>query len=145
VARRAVRRLGQQAPALTLSFVARRLLAEPIGIVFGTREPGEELRHIPEVEIQGVRNGDARALLSAQGLTGRIEESFVRRLELLPDRGRRLLLVAAAEPAGDPALLWRAAEQLGLGPADAEAPWSTCCAPRSPSAWGCGVMLPRCC
>jgi DNA-binding CsgD family transcriptional regulator len=156
-----------QTSKLTLAFVARRLLAEPVGIVFGTREPGEELQHIPEVEIQGVRSGVARALLSsavrfkldeavrdrivaetrgnplallelprgltatqlaggfgllgAQGLTGRIEESFVRRLELLPERGRRLLLVAAAEPAGDPALLWRAAEQLGLGPADAEA------------------------
>jgi hypothetical protein len=60
-------------------------------------------------------------LLNAQGLSGRIEESFARRLELLPERGRRLLLVAAAEPAGDPALLWRAAEQLGLGPADAAA------------------------
>ena len=34
---------------------------------------------------------------------------------------RRLLLVAAAEPVGDPLLLWRAAERLGLGPADAEA------------------------
>ena len=39
---------------------------------------------------------------------GRIEESFVRRLEALPDDARRLLLVAAAEPVGDPLLLWRA-------------------------------------
>ena len=31
------------------------------------------------------------------------------------------MLVAAAEPVGDPLLLWRAAERLGLGPADAEA------------------------
>src|SRR4051794_7022518 len=34
-----------QASALTLAFVARRLLAEPIGIVFGARKPGEALRH----------------------------------------------------------------------------------------------------
>ncbi len=152
---------------LTLAFVARRLLAEPVGIVFGAREPGGELRHVPELEVQGVRNGDARALLNsavrfkldeqvrdrivaetrgnplallelphgltatqlaggfgllgAPTLTGRIEESFVRRLELLSADGRRLLLVAAAEPVGDPLLLWRAAERLGLGPADAEA------------------------
>jgi predicted ATPase len=33
-----------QASALTLAFVARRLLAEPVGIVFAAREPGEELR-----------------------------------------------------------------------------------------------------
>ena len=34
-----------QASALTLAFVARRLLAEPVGIVFAAREPGEELQH----------------------------------------------------------------------------------------------------
>src|SRR3954471_7861551 len=51
--------------ALTLAFVARRLLAEPVGIVFAAREPGEELRHMPDLEIHGVRNGDARALLSS--------------------------------------------------------------------------------
>ena len=45
----------------------------------------------------------------------------MRRIKLLSDDGRRLLLVAAAEPVGDPLLLWRAAERLGLGPADAEA------------------------
>jgi predicted ATPase len=53
-----------QTSALTLAFVARRLLAERVGIVFGAREPGEELRHLPELGVQGVRNGDARALLS---------------------------------------------------------------------------------
>ena len=36
-----------QASALTLAFVARRLLAEPVGLVFAAREPGEELRHLP--------------------------------------------------------------------------------------------------
>ena len=33
-----------QASALTLAFIARRLLAEPVGIVFAAREPGEELQ-----------------------------------------------------------------------------------------------------
>ena len=60
-------------------------------------------------------------LLGAQPLTGRIEESFIRRLEPLADETRRLLLVAAAEPVGDPLLLWRAAERLGIGPAAAYA------------------------
>ena len=36
-----------QASALTLAFVARRLLAEPVGIVFSAREPGQELQHVP--------------------------------------------------------------------------------------------------
>ena len=61
-------------------------------------------------------------LLGAQALTGRIEESFVRRLEELPDDARVLLLVAAAEPVGDPLLLWRAAERLGISPAAADRP-----------------------
>src|SRR5918997_1161819 len=150
------------ASALTLAFVARRLLAEPVAIVFAARVPGEELLHMSELEVNGVRNEDARALLSsvvrfkldervrdriiaetrgnplallelprgltarqlaggfgllgAQALTGRIEESFVRRLEPLADDVRRLLLVAAAEPVGDPLLLWGAAERLGVGP-----------------------------
>ena len=49
------------------------------------------------------------------GSSGRIEESFRRRLEGLPAATRLLMLVAAAEPAGDPALVWRAAERLGIG------------------------------
>ena len=149
-----------QASALTLAFVARRLLAEPVAIVFAAREPGEELLHVSELVVDGVRNGDARALLSsavpfkldervrdriiaetrgnplallelprgltarqlaggfglveAQGLAGRIEESFVRRVEALSDDARRLLLVAAAEPVGDPLLLLAACERLGI-------------------------------
>src|SRR3954469_19520060 len=149
-----------QASALTLAFVARRLLADPVAIVFAAREPGEELVHVSELEVAGVRNGDARALLSsavrfkldervrdrivaetrgnplallelprgltarqlaggfglveAQGLAARIEESFVRRVETLSDDARRLLLVAAAEPVGDPLLLLAASERLGI-------------------------------
>src|SRR4051812_42276673 len=157
-----------QASALTLAFVARRLLAEPVAIVFAARVPGEELLHVSELEVAGVRNGDARALLSsavrfkldervrdriiaetrgnplallelprgltarqlaggfglveAQGLAARIEDSFVRRVETLSDDARRLLLVAAAEPVGDPLLLLAASERLGvaLSAVDAE-------------------------
>ena len=150
------------ASALTLAFVARRLLAEPIGIVFAAREPSDELQHLPELEVRGLVNADAAALLNsivtfpldervrdriiaetrgnplallelargstasqlaggfgipaAEELPGRIEESFVRRLEILPEETRLLLLVAAADPVGDPILLWRALERLGGGP-----------------------------
>jgi DNA-binding CsgD family transcriptional regulator len=56
------------------------------------------------------------ALTAAQPLSGLIEESFRLRVERLPAESRRLLLVGAAEPIGDPALLWRAADHLDLGP-----------------------------
>jgi DNA-binding CsgD family transcriptional regulator len=149
-----------RASALTLAFVARRLLAEPVGMVFAARELGEELQRMPELEVHGMRNGDARALLSsavqfklderirdriiaetrgnplallelprgltarqlaggfglveAQGLAGRIEESFVRRVQPLSEDARRLLLLAAADPVGDPLLLLAASERLGI-------------------------------
>ena len=54
-------------------------------------------------------------------LSGGIEENFRRRVEVLPDQTRRLLLIAAAEPVGDPALVWGAAARLGIG-AEAAAP-----------------------
>jgi DNA-binding CsgD family transcriptional regulator len=155
------------ASRLSLAFVARRLVAEPVGIVFAAREPGAELERISRLEVRGVGDGDAGALLTsamrfklddrvrdriiaetrgnplallelprgltatelaggfglleAPAVTGRIEESFVRRLEQVPGDARRLLVIAAAEPVGDPLLLWRAAERLGIGPAAAEA------------------------
>jgi DNA-binding CsgD family transcriptional regulator len=52
--------------------------------------------------------------LPAAPLSTGIERSFTRRLARLPRDARRLLLLAAAEPLGDPALLWRAARQLGI-------------------------------
>jgi predicted ATPase len=148
-----------QASALSLAFVARRLLAEPVGIVFAAREPGDELRHLPDLEVGGLRNGDARALLNSalhvrldeqvrdrivaetrgnplalrelpRGLsveelagfgTGAVpslhsgvDESFRRRLAVLPEETRRLLLIAVAEPLGEPGLVWRAAELQGI-------------------------------
>jgi DNA-binding CsgD family transcriptional regulator len=145
-----------------LGFVARRLLAEPVAIVFAVREPNEdpEFVGLPELPLGGLDDDEARALLAtaipgrldervrdrivaetrgnplallelprglsarqlAGGfgvpelvpLSGRIEESFLRRLEELPDETRLLLLVAAAEPVGEPALMWRAATRLGI-------------------------------
>src|SRR4029077_5221431 len=54
-------------------------------------------------------------LTAALPLSAGIEQSFRRRLERLPRDARRLLLLAAADPLGDPALLWRAAQELGVG------------------------------
>ena len=54
-------------------------------------------------------------LPSAMRLPGGIEENFRRRVDVLPDSTRRLLLIAAAEPVGDPALVWGAAARLGIG------------------------------
>jgi DNA-binding CsgD family transcriptional regulator len=48
-------------------------------------------------------------------LSGQIEQSFRRRLDALPAGTQQLLLIAAADPLGDPGLLWRAGESLGLG------------------------------
>jgi DNA-binding CsgD family transcriptional regulator len=159
-----------RASAQTLAFVARRLLAEPVALVFATREHGDEFRGLPELPVRGLREGDAQKLLSSvvggpldervrdriiaetrgnplallelpqgvtsaelaggfglpsapglPGLPGRIEDNFRRRLEVLPTATQRLMLVAAAEPAGEPTLVWRAAERLGIG-AEAVAP-----------------------
>ena len=60
-------------------------------------------------------------LPGAVPLAGSIEESFRRRVGALPRQSRRLLLLAAADPTGDPALVWRAARRLGIG-AGAAAP-----------------------
>jgi DNA-binding CsgD family transcriptional regulator len=60
-------------------------------------------------------------LPAAVPLSASIEESFTRRLARLPDDARRLLLVAAADPTGDPAVVWRAARQLGVPESIADA------------------------
>jgi DNA-binding CsgD family transcriptional regulator len=54
-------------------------------------------------------------------LTGRIEQSFLRQIAPLPEQTRRLLLLAAADPTGDPALLWCAAGRLGIAVEAADA------------------------
>jgi DNA-binding CsgD family transcriptional regulator len=52
---------------------------------------------------------------------GSIGEGFLSRFESLPEQARLLLVAAAAEPTGDPLLVWRAAGQLGIGAAAAAA------------------------
>ena len=151
------------ASAQVIAFVARRLGAESIALVFGTRALSDELTGLPQLTIEGLGKADACALLDSVltikidqrirdqiiaethgnplalvelsrelelavpqlaggfGLPGAVtvpdsaEEMFRRRVEALPAESRRLLLLAAAEPTGDPVLLWRAAAQLGIG------------------------------
>lgn len=54
-------------------------------------------------------------------LPSRIEASYRRRIDLLPTETQHLLLLASADPVGDPNLFWRAAADLGI-PLDAAAP-----------------------
>jgi DNA-binding CsgD family transcriptional regulator len=146
--------------ARALTFVARRLLAERIALLFATRELGGALTRMPELRVEPLGHRDARSLLESslpaaldervldrivdetggnplallelpRGLTptqlaggfglpanvplsASIEESFTRRLAALPDEVRRLLLLAAADPVGDPASIGRAATLLGI-------------------------------
>jgi hypothetical protein len=62
-------------------------------------------------------------LPGARSLTGRIEDSFQRQLDALPEQTKQLLLLAAADPSGDLVLMWRAAggpaaraDRVRLGP-----------------------------
>src|SRR5262249_52430269 len=55
-------------------------------------------------------------LSDGPALSGRIEQSFRERLAPLPRSTRLVLLVAAAEPVGDPVVVWRAAAELGIAP-----------------------------
>jgi DNA-binding CsgD family transcriptional regulator len=57
---------------------------------------------------------------AAVPLSASIEQGYARQVAALPDDARRLLLVAAADPVGDPALVWRAAERLGIPEAAAQ-------------------------
>src|SRR6202035_2878809 len=155
-----------RASAQALGFAARRLAADPVGLVFAARIPGKDVAGLPELVVEGLAEDDARALLesvltgpldarvrdriiadthgnplallelprgltpaqltggfgvsSAVSLDGRIEESFGRQLEALPAQTRRLVQLAAADPTGDPVLVWRAAGRLAIGAGAAE-------------------------
>jgi DNA-binding CsgD family transcriptional regulator len=92
--------------ALTLAFVARRLLAEPVGFVFAVREPSAvpELTGLPELVLGALGDDDARALLDA-ALPGRLDQ-LVRDRIVAESRGNPLALLelprglTAAELAG---------------------------------------------
>lgn len=82
-----------RASAQTLAFVARRVLAESLGLVFAVREPSEapELAGLPELVVGGLREGDARALLDS-ALPGRLDER-VRERVVAETRGNPLALL----------------------------------------------------
>ena len=87
--------------------VRERIIAETRGNPLALLELPRELT---PAELAG-----GFGLPSTRSLSGRIEENFLARLEALPVETQRLLLVAAAEPAGNPALFWRATTRLGIG------------------------------
>ena len=150
------------ASALVLAFVARRLEAESILILFAERDEYalQELAGLPELALAGLSRAHARELLASSSLgpldervldrivaesrgnplallelprgdspaslaggfavadsspvASRVEASFRRRVDRLPEETQRMLLVGAAEPTGDPLLLWRACAELGI-------------------------------
>jgi DNA-binding CsgD family transcriptional regulator len=79
--------------AQTLAFVARRLLAERVGLVFAVRESGEEhvLEGLPELVIEGLAATDARLLLDAT-IPGPLDERVKARI-LDETRGNPLALI----------------------------------------------------
>ena len=151
--------------AAVLGFVARRLYAERVVLVFAVREPAGELRvlaGLPELvvgrlddraaiellasltpgrlsravgdriiaetggnplalvevasELSPAQLAGAVALPEPLRVGGSVEQVYRRRLGRLPPETQLLLAVAAAEPAGSQALLWRAARHLGIDP-----------------------------
>lgn len=72
------------------------------------------LRELPRaLGPAGIAGGFS--LVGSMPLERRIEQSLLAQLTPLPDQTRLVLLVAAADPTGDPALLWRACAALGVG------------------------------
>ena len=67
------------ASAQVLGFVARRLAAESVGLVFAARVPGAELAGLPELAVGGLRAAQARALLDS-ALAGPLDERVRDRL-----------------------------------------------------------------
>jgi hypothetical protein len=80
-----------RASAQALGFVARRLAADPVGLVFAVREPGAELARLPELEITGLHPDDARALLDS-ALAGPLD-ARIRDLIIAETQGNPLALL----------------------------------------------------
>ena len=80
-----------QASAQALGFVARRLLAEPVALVIATREPGKEFSGLPELLVRGLRDNDARELLSSV-IRGPLDERVRDRI-VAETRGNPLALL----------------------------------------------------
>ena len=160
-----------RASAQALGFVARRLLADRVAMLFAVRDESgraDVLDGLSELRVEGMPPSAAHELLasavsgplapsvsdrivteargnplalteiggelSAEELSGaeplreplpigrRLEERFLARVRSLPASSQALLLLAAADRLSDPALLWRAAEHLGIGSEAADPP-----------------------
>jgi DNA-binding CsgD family transcriptional regulator len=147
-----------RASAQALAFVARRVSAESVGLVFATREVDADLARLERLTLGGLGAGEAHQLLrsvsrvpldeavrerivaetrgnplalselalepaelasgfapsKASQLPVRLQQSFRRRLSAAPAEAQLLMLLAAAEPLGDPLVLWRAADRLQI-------------------------------
>ncbi|WHT22669.1 LuxR family transcriptional regulator [Crossiella sp. CA-258035] len=138
-----------------LTFLARRVAAEPIAVVFAARDQDalRGLDELPGLTVGGLSDAHARALLAAEKtgtldervrdrllaeargnplalielpkaggfalptpspVASRIEQIFRTRAAELPPEARLLLVLASADPTGDPGLLWAAARRLGI-------------------------------
>lgn len=86
----------------TLGFVARRLLAEPVALVFASREPVSDLEGLPELEVGGLADADARELL-ASVLHGRLDDRVRDRI-VAEARGNPLALLELPRELGPAAL-----------------------------------------
>ena len=101
--------------------VRDRIIAETGGNPLGLLELA---RGMSEAELAGGFADPPKANLPGH-LQGRLQDHYLRRVQVLPGPAQQLMLLAAADPTGDATLLWRAAQKLGLGPdaaaaADAE-------------------------
>ena len=144
-----------------LGFVARRLLAESVMVLFAVREAADDrlFPALPALTLEGLTDDDARALLTAAvpghldvkvrdrlvaetrghplallelargisdaelaagfavpattPLSAHLYKHYIGRVRALPEQAHQLVLLAAADPTGDAALLWRASRRLG--------------------------------
>ena len=152
-----------QESAAVLAFVARRLNADAIGMLFAVREPSERrisLDGLPSLHVPGLPPAEARQLLThaagdklssevieqlitqtsgnplalielgrdlaPEQLRGEaflpsplpvgrtLQARFLGQVRRLPAATQILLLTAAADPTGDPALLWRASTSVSM-------------------------------
>ena len=80
-----------RASSQALAFVARRLLAESVGLIFALRAASDELTGLPELVVEGLGGGDAHALLSV-ALRGPLDEGVRDRIAA-ETRGNPLALL----------------------------------------------------
>src|SRR5262245_7137942 len=93
---------GASAPVL--AFVARRLLAESVALVFAVREPSgwRELDGLPELSLGGLGEEDARVLL-ASVVPGRLDDRVRDRI-VAETRGNPLALLELSRRGSEPQL-----------------------------------------